>query len=25
MPGLPVTPAANNIDVSDDGKITGLF
>jgi formate--tetrahydrofolate ligase len=22
MPGLPVTPAANNIDVSDDGKIT---
>jgi formate--tetrahydrofolate ligase len=25
MPGLPVTPAANSIDVSDDGKITGLF
>jgi formate--tetrahydrofolate ligase len=25
MPGLPVTPAANNIDVSDEGKITGLF
>ena len=25
MPGLPVTPAANNIDVTDDGKITGLF
>jgi formate--tetrahydrofolate ligase len=25
MPGLPVQPAANNIDVSDDGKITGLF
>ncbi len=25
MPGLPVSPAANNIDVTDDGKITGLF
>jgi formate--tetrahydrofolate ligase len=25
MPGLPVNPAANNIDVTDDGKITGLF
>jgi formate--tetrahydrofolate ligase len=25
MPGLPVTPAANAIDVTDDGKITGLF
>jgi formyltetrahydrofolate synthetase len=25
MPGLPVTPAANSIDVTDDGKITGLF
>ena len=25
MPGLPKIPAANNIDVSDDGKITGLF
>jgi formate--tetrahydrofolate ligase len=25
MPGLPVTPAANHIDVTDDGKITGLF
>jgi formate--tetrahydrofolate ligase len=25
VPGLPVAPAANNIDVSDDGKITGLF
>lgn len=25
MPGLPKTPAANNIDVSEDGKITGLF
>ena len=25
MPGLPKVPAANNIDVSDDGNITGLF
>lgn len=25
MPGLPKTPSANNIDVSEDGKITGLF
>ena len=25
MPGLPKVPAANSIDVSDDGKITGLF
>lgn len=25
MPGLPKTPAANNIDVTADGKITGLF
>ena len=25
MPGLPKIPAANNIDVTDDGKITGLF
>ena len=25
MPGLPKVPAANNIDVSEDGKITGLF
>ncbi len=25
MPGLPKVPAANNIDVSDDGKVTGLF
>ena len=25
MPGLPKTPAANNIDVTDDGVITGLF
>lgn len=25
MPGLPKVPAANHIDVSDDGKITGLF
>jgi formate--tetrahydrofolate ligase len=25
MPGLPKTPAANNIDVSPDGKIVGLF
>ncbi len=25
MPGLPKAPAADNIDVSDDGKITGLF
>ena len=25
MPGLPKVPAANGIDVSDDGKITGLF
>ena len=25
MPGLPKVPAANNIDVDDDGVITGLF
>lgn len=25
MPGLPKQPAANNIDVGPDGKITGLF
>ena len=25
MPGLPKVPAANNIDVAEDGKITGLF
>ncbi len=25
MPGLPKVPAANNIDVSSDGKILGLF
>ena len=25
MPGLPKIPAANNIDVTIDGKITGLF
>ena len=25
MPGLPKMPAAENIDVTDDGKITGLF
>ena len=25
MPGLPKQPAAFNIDVTDEGKITGLF
>ena len=25
MPGLPKTPAAYNIDVDDNGVITGLF
>ena len=25
MPGLPKAPAANNIDVDSDGRITGLF
>ncbi|MBE7051687.1 MAG: formate--tetrahydrofolate ligase [Ruminococcaceae bacterium] len=25
MPGLPKVPAANNIDITDDGEITGLF
>ena len=25
MPGLPKVPATENIDVTDDGKITGLF
>ena len=25
MPGLPKAPAAYNIDVDDNGKITGLF
>ncbi|MDY3929052.1 MAG: formate--tetrahydrofolate ligase [Clostridia bacterium] len=25
MPGLPKKPAANNIDIDADGKITGLF
>ena len=25
MPGLPKVPAANNIDIDANGKITGLF
>jgi formate--tetrahydrofolate ligase len=25
MPGLPKVPAANNIDINSDGRITGLF
>ncbi|MFT4444773.1 formate--tetrahydrofolate ligase [Parvimonas sp. G1967] len=25
MPGLPKVPAANNIDITEDGKIVGLF
>ena len=25
MPGLPKKPAADGIDVNEDGKITGLF
>lgn len=25
MPGLPKEPAANKMDIADDGKITGLF
>ena len=25
MPGLPKVPAAENIDVTEDGKIVGLF
>lgn len=25
MPGLPKVPAAANIDVASDGKISGLF
>ena len=25
MPGLPKVPAANNIELGDDGRITGLF
>ena len=25
MPGLPKVPAANNMDIDEDGKITGLF
>ena len=25
MPGLPKIPAANNMDIDKDGKITGLF
>ena len=25
MPGLPKVPAANNIDITSDGKIVGLF
>jgi formate--tetrahydrofolate ligase len=25
MPGLPKAPAAYNIDVDNNGKITGLF
>ncbi len=25
MPGLPKSPAAERIDVTDDGKIVGLF
>ncbi|MBO4356072.1 MAG: formate--tetrahydrofolate ligase, partial [Clostridia bacterium] len=25
MPGLPKVPAAEKIDIDDNGKITGLF
>lgn len=25
MPGLPKVPAANKIDIDENGKITGLF
>jgi formate--tetrahydrofolate ligase len=25
MPGLPRVPAANNIELAADGRITGLF
>jgi len=25
MPGLPTMPAAEHIDIDDDGKIVGLF
>ncbi|MCB0639028.1 MAG: formate--tetrahydrofolate ligase, partial [Lewinella sp.] len=25
MPGLPTTPAAESIDIDEDGNITGLF
>jgi len=25
MPGLPRVPAANTIDLTEDGRITGLF
>jgi formate--tetrahydrofolate ligase len=25
MPGLPRVPAANNIELTEDGRITGLF
>ena len=25
MPGLPAAPAAERIDVSDDGQVVGLF
>ena len=25
MPGLPKVPAANRIDLDDDGKVVGLF
>ena len=25
MPGLPKAPAANGIDVTEEGRITGLF
>jgi formyltetrahydrofolate synthetase len=24
MPGLPIVPAANGMDISDDGEIIGL-
>lgn len=25
MPGLPKVPAANNMDMDDDGNLTGVF
>jgi len=25
MPGLPASPSSENIDVTDDGRIVGLF